>query len=117
MFDRQQSVTFHSNNERLCQGFTWAKAQAEVYVRDEAGCYEAALPGRDAFCMRDVSHQSVGAHCLGLAAHNKNMLEAFARAISESKDWCSWWEITSEGKPAPEPISTIVLFLSKISFL
>ena len=100
----RQSVTFNSNNEKLCRGFAWAKAQADAYVRDGAAmgpCYEAALPGRDAFCMRDVSHQSVGAHCLGLEAHNRNMLEAFARAISESKDWCSWWEITSEGKPAP----------------
>lgn len=100
----RQSAAFRSNNENLCRGFAWAKAQAEVYVRDGAAmgpCYEAALPGRDAFCMRDVSHQSVGAHCLGLAAHNRNMTEAFARAISASKDWCSWWEITSEGKPAP----------------
>ena len=100
----RQSVTFNSNNEKLYRGFAWAKAQADTYVRDGAAmgpCYEAALPGRDAFCMRDVSHQSVGAHCLGLTTHNRNMLEAFARAISESKDWCSWWEITSEGKPAP----------------
>jgi len=27
--------------------------------------YEAALPGREAFCMRDVSHQSIGAETLG----------------------------------------------------
>lgn len=29
--------------------------------------YEAALPQRETFCMRDVSHQSVGAQILGLS--------------------------------------------------
>lgn len=29
--------------------------------------YEATLPQREAFCMRDVSHQSVGAQILGLS--------------------------------------------------
>lgn len=41
--------------------------------------YEAALPQREAFCMRDVSHQSVGAQILGLAEHNKNMFGKFAK--------------------------------------
>ncbi len=100
----RQSAKFTSDNERLCKGFEWAKAQAEAFVRDEAlggPCYEASLPGRDSFCMRDYSHQSVGAHCLGLFEHNKNMMRAFTDGISESKDWCTFWEITSEGKPTP----------------
>ena len=101
---KRSPALFDSNNPRLRKGFEWAKAQAEAFVHDDAGvgpCYEASLPGRDAFCMRDVSHQSGGAHCLGLTEHNKRMLGAFARNISEAKDWCSWWEITFEGKPAP----------------
>lgn len=63
--------------------------------------YEAALPGRFAFCMRDVSHQSIGAEILGLAPENTNMFTLFAKNISENKDWCSYWEINKWGKPAP----------------
>ena len=100
----EKSLKFNSGDARLRKGFEWAKAQAEAFVHDDAGvgpCYEAALPGRDAFCMRDMSHQSGGAHCLGLSEHNKSMMRAFARSISEAKDWCGWWEITFDGKPAP----------------
>lgn len=63
--------------------------------------YEAALPGRDAFCMRDLSHQAVAACILGLEAHTANMLEKVASNISESKDWCSYWEIDRLDRPAP----------------
>ena len=63
--------------------------------------YEAALPARDAFCMRDVSHQSIGAEILGLSAENENMFRWFSKSISESKDWCSYWEINKNAVPAP----------------
>jgi hypothetical protein len=29
------------------------------------------------------------------------MLRQFAQHISASKKWCSWWEITGDGNPAP----------------
>lgn len=86
------------------EAFAWAKEQALSYAHldDPVGpWYEAALPGRDAFCMRDVAHQSTGAHLLGLHMHNKNMLQQFARHISGLRDWCSYWEITKDGLPAP----------------
>lgn len=86
------------------QSFEWAKSQAMAYVfsGDPVGLwYEAALPGREAFCMRDVSHQSMGAHALGLAAYTHNMLHLFAKNISESKNWCSYWEIDRNNRPAP----------------
>lgn len=100
----KSEITFHSDNSRLEEGFRWAKHQALVYVHDEAPVgpwYEAALPGRDAFCMRDVSHQAAGAHFLGLDAHTKNMLLQFAKGIDACRDWCSYWEISSLGNPAP----------------
>lgn len=84
--------------------FAWARRQAEAYRFDDAPagpCYEAALPGRRAFCVRDVCHQSTGAHVLGMRAHTKNMLRRFASSISEGKDWCPYWEITRDGGPAP----------------
>lgn len=63
--------------------------------------YEASLPGREAFCMRDVSHQAAGAHALGLSRYTHNMLYRFAENISVSRDWCSYWEIDRLNRPAP----------------
>lgn len=88
----------------LGKAFEWARRQALAYAfrGDPVGdWYEAALPGRQAFCMRDLSHQAMGAHALGLARHTRNMLGKFAENISESKDWCSYWEINRENRPAP----------------
>lgn len=100
----QGAITFNCDNALLQEGFQWAKKQALSFVHDSdpvGPWYEAALPGRNAFCMRDVSHQAAGSHFLGLSAHTKNMLLRFAKEISESRDWCSYWEITRDGTPAP----------------
>ncbi len=97
-------LTFASSLEKLDKAFAWAKGQALAYVftKDPVGdWYEAALPGREAFCMRDVSHQATGANALGLQAFNRNMLRKFARNISEAKDWCTFWEINRYDRPAP----------------
>jgi hypothetical protein len=97
-------LEFTSSLAPLNQAFAWAKAQALAYVfsGDPVGdWYEAALPKREAFCMRDVSHQAAGANALGLAPINKNLLRKFAANISESKDWCTYWEINRHDKPAP----------------
>jgi len=96
-------IVFHSSNMELKKLFDWAKIQALAYAfdNDPVGLwYEASLPGREAFCMRDVSHQAMGAHILGLQNYTKNMLRKFAENISESKDWCSFWEIDRYGNPA-----------------
>ncbi|MBN2560908.1 MAG: hypothetical protein JXQ75_08260, partial [Phycisphaerae bacterium] len=100
----ESRLTFGCSDERLVESFAWARAQAMAYVRqgDPVGLwYEAALPGREAFCMRDVSHQAMGAHALGLQKHTLNMLRKFAANISESKDWCTYWEINRHDQPAP----------------
>ncbi|WBW99084.1 hypothetical protein [Oceanirhabdus sp. W0125-5] len=97
-------VEVNSSNKEIVHGFKWAKLQALEYVRfgDPVGAwYEAALPERDAFCMRDTAHQSTGAQILGLQVHTKNMLKKFAANISESRDWCSYWEINKDDLPAP----------------
>lgn len=97
-------VSFESSDTLLVNAFNWAKKTALSFVHsgDPVGLwYEAALPNREAFCMRDVSHQSIGAAVLGLYQHNHNMLYKFAENISEEKDWCSYWEINRFDKPAP----------------
>ncbi|MBO7742870.1 hypothetical protein I8J29_01590 [Paenibacillus sp. MWE-103] len=94
-----------SSSPELDAAARWAKAQALAYASsgDPVGpWYEAALPGRKAFCMRDVAHMSAGAAVLGLGAHTKNMLLRFAEHISVSKDWCTYWEITKDGLPCPD---------------
>lgn len=97
-------LMLRSSDAKLVAGFEWAKRQALAYAFDGdpvGPWYEAALPGREAFCMRDVSHQATGAHALGLAKHNKNMLRRFAASISASRDWCGYWEIDRYNRPAP----------------
>ena len=101
-------VIFECSDTGLTAAFNWAKEKALSFAhgdderQDPAGLwYEAALPNREAFCMRDVAHQSTGAAVLGLQAHNKNMLLKFAENISESKDYCSYWEINRYNEPAP----------------
>lgn len=98
------ALSFQCNDQRMNEGFQWAKEQALAYAHegDPVGSwYEAALPNREAFCMRDVSHHIDGAQALGLASHSKNMLLRFAQGISESRDFCSFWEIDRNYRPAP----------------
>ncbi len=98
------AIELSSDYGPLVDGFNWARGQALslVFEGDPVGkWYEAALPGREAFCMRDVSHQTIGALALGLAEHHKNMMYKFAVNIAESRDWCSYWEIDRYDQPAP----------------
>ena len=95
-------VEFECDNLLLERGFYWAKAMALSYAHegDAVGdWYEASLPGRNAFCMRDTAHYSLGAQVLGLTSHNKNMFRKFAQNISETRDYCSYWEITKDDQP------------------
>lgn len=101
----QAPVSFQSSDKALEDAFNWAKKTALSYKGDQQDpvgpWYEAALPFRDAFCIRDVSHQCIGAEILGMSRENKNMIGKFVSHISESKDWCSYWEINRWDKPAP----------------
>ena len=100
-------VRFTTTDTTLQRTFDWARDMALSYVHDGSDpvglWYEAALPGRDAFCMRDVSHQVVGAALLGLDEHNRNMLSRIASNISESKDWEWEWLSGHEEYPS-EPV-------------
>jgi hypothetical protein len=97
-------LEFHSSDSSLDETFRWARGQALAYVAPSSSSigpwYEAALPGRNAFCMRDVSHQTEGAAALGLTAANRNMLGRFAASVDENRDWAGYWEIDGEGRPS-----------------
>ncbi|WP_263354711.1 glucosidase family protein [Acidicapsa acidisoli] len=97
-------LEFESSDPALQQAFRWAKAQALAYAHPESesigAWYEAALPGRDSFCMRDVSHQTTGAAALGLYSANHNMLKRFAASLAPERDWAGYWEIDRLGRPS-----------------
>ncbi len=100
---QDSKVSFKASDTTAVNTFNWAKRQAlnYAYFNDPVGdWYEAAILGREAFCIRDMVHQSMGAHILGLDNSTKNMLRKIAEGISESKDWCSFWEINRYGVPA-----------------
>jgi hypothetical protein len=100
----ESKLEFTSSDARLVDAFDWAKRQSMAFVFDNdpvGSWYEAAEPGRMAFCMRDTAHQAMGAHALGLRRHNLNMLRRFAENISDARDWCSLWEIDRYNRPAP----------------
>ena len=99
------TLEFNSSDTELVKAFDWAKEKALSYSHDGSDpvgyWYEAALPNREAFCMRDVSHQAIGAEIIGLGKHNYNMILQFARNISKEKDYCTYWEINRYNNPAP----------------
>lgn len=98
-----RNLLFNSSDKKLESTFYWGKRTALSYAHDGNDpvgyWYEAALPGRNAFCMRDASHQSIAAEILGLSKHNFNIMEKFAENISEAKDWCTHWEIDKDNRP------------------
>ena len=98
-------LSFTSSDPILQAGFAWAKALALSYARhgeDPVGLwYDAALPGRGAFCIRDASHQRAGAAVLGLRQHTYNMFRKLAESTHEARDFCMFWEIDKYDRPAP----------------
>ncbi len=101
----ESKLDLSSSSDLLVEVFRWARSQAMAYAFDEGDpvgpWYEAVEPGREGFCIRDTCHQALGAQALGLARFNLNMLRKFAGNISDSKDWCSYWEIDRYNRPAP----------------
>lgn len=101
----QSKLELNSSNSKLVEVFHWARSQAMAFAFDEGDpvgpWYEAVEPGREGFCIRDTCHQAPGADAPGLQRFNLNMLRRFAENISESKDWCSYWEINRYNQPAP----------------
>lgn len=97
-------IQFSCSSEELNRGFSWAKEQALFYVHEEdlvGYWYEAALPKRQSFCVRDVAHHSMGAHALGLEKYTKNMLLKFVQNIAASRKFCTFWEIDKDDRPCP----------------
>lgn len=101
----QKDLLISSDDKNLVDLFNWAIKSSKRYVgndNDPVGpWYESALPEREAFCIRDISHQCMGEEINGHGKQNLNMFTKFVENISESKDWCTYWEINRYNLPAP----------------
>jgi hypothetical protein len=103
---QEQTISFLSSDTAMVSTFKWSKQQALLWKGDDKDpvgpWYMAAITSRFAFCMRDASHQVIGAEILGMSRQNENMMTKFVSNISESKKWCSYWEIDKWNKPCPD---------------
>lgn len=101
----RKALSISSNDTTLTEIFNWASERSEKYIGNDTdpvgSWYEAALPKREAFCMRDVSHQCIGEEINRHARQNLNMFTQFVKNISEEKDYCTYWEINKDNQPAP----------------
>jgi hypothetical protein len=95
------NLMLNSSSARLNEGFAWAKRQALDWVQtgkgDNIPSYWAGLTDRPAFYARDVAHQMLGAHLLGLDAENKSMLWAFAASATAARRWYPLWAFGFDG--------------------
>lgn len=103
--NRQNNLTLSTTDHSLKEIFDWAVRMSNNNVGnsdDPVGpWYCSALPGRSAFCMRDVSHQCIGEEINHHGVENKNIMTRFAENITPEKDYCTYWEINRWNKPAP----------------
>jgi hypothetical protein len=105
------NIRVSSSDTLLVSVFNWARKTSDGYVGNDSDpvgpWYEASLPGREAFCIRDVSHQCIGSEILWQGKQNLNMFRKFVENISEEKDFCSYWEINRYNKPAPVDYASV----------
>lgn len=91
-----------SSSEYLEDGFAWATGQALDWVQTGKDpsylpSYWAGLTNRPAFYSRDLAHQMLGAHLLGLDEENLAMLRTFAASATESRLWYPLWAFGFDG--------------------
>jgi hypothetical protein len=98
-------LTLRSDLGYLEDAFAWARKRALDWVRTDAAAgnlpsYWAGYPSRPMFYSRDVCHQAVGAHLLGLDAENFAMLRHFARSATAARKWYPLWAFHFDGSIA-----------------
>jgi hypothetical protein len=102
--ERTSPLEFSSSLDDLSRGFQWAKQIALRTVRTgEPGAipsYHAGLLDRPMFYSRDVAHQALGAHLLGLGEENFVMLRHFAASATAARKYYPLWAFTFDGEPA-----------------
>jgi len=95
-------ITLNSSSAFLNNGFMWARQQALDWVQTGKGAnipsYWAGLTDRPAFYARDVAHQMLGAHMLGLDRENLCMLRCFAASATAARRWYPLWAFGFDGR-------------------
>ncbi|MGW5684908.1 hypothetical protein [Nonomuraea sp. NPDC003754] len=108
------SPAVRSSNPKIVEMFGWAKAKAGSWVHQNGvpgplnvderqpggtgegvytSSYWAGYAHRSGYYSRDFAHQLAGAHILGLAEQNKNMLRSFARSATEEHKFYPVWAL------------------------
>lgn len=98
-------VRVESSMGDLAESFDWASARAREWVQTgkDPGyrpSYWAGLTDRPMFYSRDLAHQMLGAHLLGLDAENLAMLRHFAGSATRARRWYPLWAFNFDGTPA-----------------
>jgi hypothetical protein len=99
------SLQFSSSIDGLTDAFGNAKSVALSWVRtgttaDTVPSYWAGLLDRPMFYSRDVAHQSLAAHLLGLDEENFFMLRHFAASATKERGYYPLWAFMFDGQPA-----------------
>lgn len=92
-----------SSSQYLEDGFAWATQRALDWVQTGKDpsylpSYWAGLTNRPAFYSRDLAHQMLGAHLLGLDEENLAMLRTFAASATEPRLWYPLWAFHFDGR-------------------
>ncbi len=98
-------VAFASSLDGLDDSFAWARDRALAWVQTERSpsnlpSYWAGMVDRPMFYSRDVAHQALGAHLLGLDDENFAMLRHFAASATAARKYYPLWAFTFDGEPA-----------------
>lgn len=99
---RATDVRFSSSHRDLSDGFSWAVARSMQWVQQDApvASYWAGLTDRPMFYSRDLAHQAVAGHLLGLGVQNRAMLTCFAESATSRRRFYPLWAFLFDGTPA-----------------
>ncbi|WP_285530293.1 NPCBM/NEW2 domain-containing protein [Streptomyces lavendulae] len=89
--DRALGMTFYPGNPMMGHEPEWWRLKNSTHTTVQPG-YWGAYTNRESYYNRDISHQSDGAHALGLDAETFNMVKTFAAdaAAPGQNGWPLW---------------------------
>ncbi|NUW42775.1 NPCBM/NEW2 domain-containing protein, partial [Nonomuraea rhodomycinica] len=89
--DRALGMTFYPGNPMMGHEAEWWRLKDATHTEVQPG-YWGAYTNRESYYNRDITHQSDGAHALGLDAETFNMLKTFAGDADDrgQNGWPLW---------------------------
>jgi hypothetical protein len=98
------AIRVRSSMTDLVESFIWASKRSLEWVQTGPEgvlpSYWAGLTDRPMFYSRDLCHQLLGAHLLGLDTENLAMLRHFAGSANQRRGWYPLWAFLFDGTPA-----------------